>query len=221
MTGDVWLVPLAAGAGGASGPLLDRAIAAAVAGRDARTGGDGGRRASRRLRAVGLSVVVGVLEACAALRIGVAWSVLPVAVFLAGAAALAWCDGQYFLLPKRIQHPVALGSGTFLLLAAAAGGRWHELWVALGCGAASFLVFLAMNLVNPKAMAFGDVRLAGTVGLVVGWFGVARTIEAFVVASIAGAVVASALLATRRIGLRSHLPYGVFLAVGAVVAILA
>jgi leader peptidase (prepilin peptidase)/N-methyltransferase len=70
-------------------------------------------------------------------------------------------------------------------------------------------------------MAFGDVRLAGAIGLFAGWYSPRRALVAFIVATGLAALVSLALLATRRASLRTALPFGVFLAAGTVIAVLA
>jgi len=223
MTTSDWTILVAVLAGVALGPVLSLAVEQATPHRpdgDAAPIKRSGCRGSRAWRAVGLSIVLAGLEGWAAQRFGRTWSLPPIAVFLAGLITLAWCDGEYYRLPTRILRPTTVVSGALLLVAAGVTSEWSRLGVAAACGAVAFAVFFVMNLVNPKGIAFGDVRLAGMIGLVVGWHGVTRALDAFVIASIAGALVAIVLLATRRVRLDSPLPYGVFLATGAVLALL-
>lgn len=174
----------------------------------------------RHQRLVGIAAITAALEATAALRLGATEVLALVAVFLPGLVALAWCDAEYYVLPKRIVHASTVAVCAAVVGVAVSSGEWHRAIAAACCGAVSFAVFLAINLVSPRAMAFGDVRLAGVIGLAVGWLGVGRVVTAFAIASLAAAVVAVALLCARRITLRSRLPFGVFLALGAVVALL-
>ncbi|MDQ6839792.1 MAG: prepilin peptidase, partial [Actinomycetota bacterium] len=103
--------------------------------------------------------------------------------------------------------------------AAAVTGGWHRLAVAAGCAAASLMVFLALHLVSPRALGFGDVRLAPLIGGALGWLGVRYVVVGFVVANLLGAVTGIALLVSGRGSRRTPLPYGVFLALGAVLAL--
>src|SRR5579862_4166468 len=187
MTATAWIA-LAAGAGGiAIGPVLDVAIEAAVSRRLRVNPLPVGRVAKqwpRAWRSGALSFMAGGLEVWAALRFGPNWTLLPVAFFFVGLVALAWSDGRYFLLPRLIQHPTTLISGILLVVAAGATGEWHRLGIAAACGGVAFTTFFVMNFINPKGMAFGDVRLAGTIGLVVGWLGVRRTFTAFLIAGV-------------------------------------
>ena len=216
-----WFVLPAAGVGVVLGPMLDRVVESMNPDHsDGRSAGERPTLRARRWRIVALSITMGALLVGAVLRYRLSWTLPPVAIFLVGAVLLASSDARYYLLPKRIQWPTVLVSGALLVAAAAATSQWGRLGVAVISGAVAFAVFFAMNLINPKGMAFGDVRLAGTIGLVVGWLGVPRVVAAFFFASLTAALVAVSLLVARRIRYDSHLPYGVFLALGAVVALL-
>jgi leader peptidase (prepilin peptidase)/N-methyltransferase len=80
-----------------------------------------------------------------------------------------------------------------------------------------FLIALAV----PRGMGMGDVKLAGLIGLVLGSFGLAYVgvaAAAGVVSGGLGAILAVVLLGYGR---RQHIPFGPFLAGGAVLATLA
>jgi leader peptidase (prepilin peptidase)/N-methyltransferase len=68
-------------------------------------------------------------------------------------------------------------------------------------------------------MAFGDVRLALLIGVGLGWLGAGTVLLGFFLGFLLGAVIGVALIATKRIGPRSPVPFGVFLAGGAALAI--
>ncbi len=79
------------------------------------------------------------------------------------------------------------------------------------------VLYLPSLLFGPGAFGRGDVNLLVTVGLVSGAYrAVAGTIGAILVAG----VVTIVLLATRRVGLKTYIPYGPFLILGALWAIL-
>jgi leader peptidase (prepilin peptidase)/N-methyltransferase len=166
-----------------------------------------------------VELLTATLFAATALRFGPSWSLPPFLVLVAGLLALACTDLEHFLLPVRIVYPL-LGSVTVLLvLAAAATGRWHRLVIAMVCAAASFGFFFVINFVNPRWLAFGDVRLSLVIGLGLGWLGPGYVLVGFFVANLLGAIVGSALIAARRMDRKSHIPFGVFLALGAAVAV--
>jgi leader peptidase (prepilin peptidase)/N-methyltransferase len=65
----------------------------------------------------------------------------------------------------------------------------------------------------------GDVKLAGLLGLHLGWLGWGAVVVGAFAAFVVQAVVALVLLAARRIGLRGELPFGPAMLAGAALAI--
>jgi leader peptidase (prepilin peptidase) / N-methyltransferase len=161
------------------------------------------------------------LFAGTAARFGYNWALPAYLVLFAGLLALACIDVERLLLPKKIVYPLSILVGALLLMAAAATAHWHDLLVAVLCGLAWFLVFLAMNLASPRLLGFGDVRLAPVLGLALGWLGVRYVLLGFFAANLIGAVIGIALIATKRISRQQQIPYGVFLALGTALAVFA
>jgi leader peptidase (prepilin peptidase)/N-methyltransferase len=166
------------------------------------------------------------LLACAAIlfglttwRFGAAWE-LPAFLVLAGAAVpLTVIDLRHRLLPNRILVPAFLAGALLLTLAAALTGEWPALLRA-GLGAVLlFAVFLVLALISPRSLGMGDVKLAGFIGLFLGWLGWATLVLGALAGFVVQALVALLLLAGRRIGLRSELPFGPAMLLGAAVAI--
>ncbi|MFD7558394.1 prepilin peptidase [Streptomyces sp. NPDC059533] len=147
--------------------------------------------------------------------------VLPaVLVFTAGLLALAACDAEHFLLPRKLVYPTLALTAACLLAAAAATGRWDRLGVTAACGVGGFAVFFLLHWVRPAWLGFGDVRLAGLLGTGLGWFGPWYLVFALLAGSAAGLVLGIALMAAGRATRQTRLPFGVFLAAGAIAALL-
>jgi leader peptidase (prepilin peptidase)/N-methyltransferase len=157
----------------------------------------------------------------AALRFGTTWDLPAFLVVLAGLLALAFTDLEHFLLPIRIVYPVLAMEAALLLLAAAATGQWSRLEVAAVTGAVASASFFAIHFLNPKWMGFGDVRLAGVIGLALGWLGAAIALLGIFLGFLLGSIVGVALILTKRIDAKAHIPFGVFLALGAFIAVYA
>ena len=85
-------------------------------------------------------------------------------------------------------------------------------------GASYFVFLLIIVLIYPQGMGFGDVKCAALIGLLTGF---PLVVVAFWVTVVSGGLVAPFLLAVRRKGRKEAIPYGPFMALGAVVAILA
>jgi leader peptidase (prepilin peptidase)/N-methyltransferase len=161
------------------------------------------------------------LFAGTAAKFGRSWDLPAFLVLFAGLLALSVIDIERMLLPKRIVYPLTLAVTGLLVLAAAATGKWHHLAVGGICAAGWFAVFLAMNLLSPRLLGFGDVRLAPVLGMSLGWLGVGYVLVGFFAANVIGAVVGIALIASNRMGRRDRIPYGVFLSLGTAVAVFA
>ena len=69
-------------------------------------------------------------------------------------------------------------------------------------------------------MGFGDVRLAGVIGLTVGYLGLVHAYLAFLLGFVIGLVFGLVLMAAPRPGRKTRIPFAPALCVGAVVAIL-
>ncbi|MBG7617583.1 MAG: prepilin peptidase, partial [Chloroflexi bacterium] len=83
-----------------------------------------------------------------------------------------------------------------------------------GIGLALFtLIFLASR----GGMGMGDIKMAALIGLVIGF---PHLIVALLLAIIAGGLVATLLLVSKRKGRKQSLPFGPFLSFGALIALL-
>jgi leader peptidase (prepilin peptidase)/N-methyltransferase len=70
-------------------------------------------------------------------------------------------------------------------------------------------------------MGMGDVKLAGVLGLFLGWLGWSELLVGAFAAFLLGGVVALALLAARRVTRSSGIPFGPWMLAGAWSAVLA
>lgn len=175
---------------------------------------------ARAVRPPVLEIVAAVLFAAVGLRFG--WSPdLPAWTwFVAVGLLLAVIDLREKLLPNRILLPATVAAAGLLTLAAALDGTWPDLVRALLAGAASFAVLLVMALLAPTGLGMGDVKLAALLGLVLGWFGWSAVVLGFLLGFVLQAVVGLALLAVRRAGRDTELPFGPALLTGTLAAVL-
>ena len=179
----------------------------------------GGAPAPRPARPVAVPVLGGVLTgllfAAVVVRFG-GGAASPAFLLLAAAAVpLAVVDLRHRLLPDRIVLPLLAAGSALLLLAAALDGAWTPALRALLGAVVLFAAFLGLALVAPAGLGMGDVKLAAVLGLYLGWLGWDQVLLGAVAGFLVQAVVALALLATRRIGLRGELPFGPAMLAGA------
>lgn len=144
------------------------------------------------------------------------WADFATGAFLCSAClALLAIDAEFRILPDRITLTgivVGLALSFFSHLRtplSAAGGA------ALGAGALFLLGFLWEKLRGVEAMGMGDVKMLGMIGALLGVPGVVVTV---LLASVAGSLVGLGLVLARRGSLQTALPFGVFLALGAIAA---
>ena len=144
-------------------------------------------------------------------------------------AALAWAAGAAVVLgavdllshrlPDRVTYPAVGVCAVALLADAAVLGTWAALVRALLAAVAAFAVGVVAALLSPDGFGLGDVKLLGLLGLVLGWFGWGVLMTGVFLGLLTGALVSLLLLATRRAGWRTAIPFGPPLLAGAVLTL--
>ncbi len=133
-----------------------------------------------------------------------------VAVELTALAVLFLTDLRAHILPDEVSLPaIALAILGVLYFHHPLGAA------ALGAGVGGGFFLLQYLASRGKWIGGGDVRLGFLLGLLLGW---PETLVALFLAYVAGGTVAAAMLATKRTGWGSHLPFGTFLAFATAVA---
>jgi leader peptidase (prepilin peptidase) / N-methyltransferase len=161
------------------------------------------------------------LFAGAAARFGYDWY-LPVAlIVLATLLALSYIDVEHLILPKKIIYPSLVAVLVLLIVDAAINQSWHRLLIAGICSIAWFVVFFAINAIEPRFLGFGDVRLSLLLGLTLGWLGIRFVILGFFAGNFFGAVIGLILIAAKKRSRDEPIPYGVFLSLGTALALFA
>jgi leader peptidase (prepilin peptidase)/N-methyltransferase len=154
-------------------------------------------------------------------RFGFSWAVPAYLVFAASLVALSCIDIDLRLLPRVIIYPSTAMVAALLALASGMGLGWHRMLVAVCCSIGWFLLFYLINLASPRYLGFGDVRLSLLLGLALGWLGWGYVLLGFFAGSFVGAVLGLILIWTGTLKRDESLPYGVFLAIGAGIAVFA
>jgi leader peptidase (prepilin peptidase)/N-methyltransferase len=152
-------------------------------------------------------------------RFGISW-VLPAYLYLAAVAmALAVIDLDIQRLPNRIVLPSYLVGAALLAGAAALGGDWAPAARAVLAMSVLYGGYWLLASVYPEGMGFGDVKLAGLLGLYLGWLGWSSVWIGTLTGFLLGAVVGIGLVLTRRATGRTAIPFGPAMLAGALLAI--
>ena len=175
---------------------------------------------SSTVRRVFVTVLTGALFGATAARFDDSW-LLPAYLVLTGAlVALAVIDFETYLLPNRIVYPLTVVMVALLAAGTAADGDLDDYLRGLLAGAIAFAIFFVLHLVSPRSMGFGDVKLSFTLGLALGVLGWGEMMLGLFLGFFYGAVIGIVLIVTKVRGRKQAVPFGPFLAAGAVTAVL-
>ncbi len=168
-----------------------------------------------------VELATAVLFALMAVRFGT-HAVLPAYLYLAAiGVALSLIDLDVKRLPDVIVLP-SYAVGALLLGVAAATGHDASRALRAVIGMAAYYgLFAVLRIAYPKGMGFGDVKLAGVLGLYLGWLGYGVLFVGYLAGALLGGVVGIALLASKRAGRKTRVPYGPFMVAGALLAVFA
>ncbi|HEY8624725.1 MAG TPA: A24 family peptidase [Solirubrobacteraceae bacterium] len=170
------------------------------------------RPTSRRQSPPVIAAVLALAALVAALQSSATASVLRAMLVLV-VVPCAVIDLRRRIIPNRITGPAALVALLAGLALDSGGEPKRLLWAAITGG---FLLIAA--LASPSGMGMGDVKLLGVMGLLLG----PAVVIALLVALL-GNILGAAVMSSRRgvrSALKSHVPFGPYLAVGGIVAAL-
>ena len=157
-----------------------------------------------------VELLTAVLWVMAGVWFGLDWPLLPALLLVSTLVAIFYIDLDHYIIPNVIVLPVAaIGLAANVAIAPE---RWLE-FLAAGLLSAAF--FFIVALAKPGGMGMGDVKLAGMLGFFLGKAVLVGLFLGFLI----GAVVGVALMAAGVKGRKSRIPFGPFLAAGAVVAL--
>ena len=166
-------------------------------------------------------------------RYGFTWELSVLAVFCLLLLILLVTDIEQMLIPNIITYPgfviVLLISLAIMLLnvkphwffAGQASGIFMLVYnylvnVVLGA-LTGFVLLMLVHVVSRGGMALGDVKLAALIGMMTGF---PMVIVALFIGVIGGGLVAGILLLSKRRGRKDPMPFGPFLCLGGIAALL-
>jgi leader peptidase (prepilin peptidase)/N-methyltransferase len=145
---------------------------------------------------------------------------LPAYLFFAAVAiTLALIDLDLRRLPDTIVLPAYVIAALMLMPAGAASGDWHPaLRAVLGMLALS-AVYFALQVASPNVFTSGDVKLAGLLGLYLGWISWGAILIGAVVGLAVGVLAATTLSVIRPKRAAIAVAYGPCMIAGAATAL--
>jgi leader peptidase (prepilin peptidase)/N-methyltransferase len=148
-------------------------------------------------------------------QFGLTWAALIYAAFYSALLVITFIDLDHQIIPDVITYPgivIGLATGYFLPV-----GLWGSLIGGLvGFGLFYLVAELSFRILKQEGMGGGDIKLIAMVGAFLGWQKVLLTIF---LASFAGALVGLAFMLAKGWGRRTPIPFGPFLAFGALLAL--
>jgi leader peptidase (prepilin peptidase) / N-methyltransferase len=145
---------------------------------------------------------------------------LPAYLFLVALlVVLSFVDLATKTLPRPLVHTALVGGIVLLVpVGALAGEPQRLLWATLGAVGA-YVALTVLHVVASGGFGFGDVRLGAVLGFYLAWQGLRYVPVGLFLAFVLSALTGLALIALGRAGRRTAIPFGPFLAVGAVLAL--
>lgn len=157
----------------------------------------------------------------AALAVRIGWhpELAAFLVLAAAGMALAVIDLDVHRLPNVLTLPAYPIGVTLLGVAALAAGTWAPLVRALAGMAILFALYFLLVLIYPAGMGWGDVKLAGVLGLHLGWLGWAELAVGGWLGFLGGGLVGLLLMVLGKAGRKTALPFGPYMLLGALAGI--
>jgi leader peptidase (prepilin peptidase) / N-methyltransferase len=173
-----------------------------------------------------IELLVAVIWALIAVVHGATWE-LPALLIMGWALVVTTLiDLEHRIIPNALTFRLAPILLVLLVGAAALDGAWGALIRAVIIGLAlpigMFVLSEIFRLIRGQSgMGMGDVKLAASLGLVLGYLGGWEVVIALYATIITAVVVAIGLLVAGKAKLASRIPFGPYLAIGTLAAILA
>jgi len=172
-------------------------------------------RAPISLRYPLVEILIGLLSVALFVQFGLRPKTIFLFLFTAALIAIALIDLQHKIIPDVISLPGILIGVTFSFLPSSAISPIEALIGVVGGGGFLLLVGTVFEkLTGREGMGGGDVKLLAMIGAWMGWKALPFII---LISSLTGAVIGGVSLVVTRQGVRSRIPFGPFLALGALV----
>lgn len=162
-----------------------------------------------------VELITSLLSTALFLRYGVSVQFFLYLAFSASLVVITFIDIQHKIIPDVISIPGII-VGLIISFFGFTGLQWHESLVGMVAGGGClFLVGILFEWITGKeGMGGGDVKLLAMIGAWMGWKGLPYIV---LMSSLAGALIGGISLIVARSGMRTKIPFGPFLSLGALV----
>jgi leader peptidase (prepilin peptidase) / N-methyltransferase len=158
-----------------------------------------------------VEAITGVSFVLAFWRFGQDWRLLVAWAFIAAMVAVAFIDYDHMIIPNKIVLP---GAVMGLVASMALDPQRWWVYIAGSLGAGTFMFALA--LIWPGGMGPGDIKMALFMGAVLGAYVMVALFAAFLLGSLVGVF----MLVVQKRSRKEKIPFGPYLAMGAILAAL-
>jgi leader peptidase (prepilin peptidase)/N-methyltransferase len=134
---------------------------------------------------------------------------LPAFLFLAVLGMqLARIDVSLHLLPNPLVLLLLLGGVILLFAPTLASHPWNNFLRALAGAAILFVIYLILAIISPGGIGMGDVKLAGPIGLYLGYLGWGQLLYGGLLGFVAGGIASAVMLRRHRSERPTEVAYG-------------
>lgn len=145
------------------------------------------------------------------------WEFLVYAFFGSSLLAISVYDFEHLLIPRQILLPLAVIGLVIVIARFVLAGSLAGFFVSIAGAVSAYIFFSAIWFFSKgRAMGLGDAELALVIGF---WLGSWLLIPAIILAFWSGALAGLAFMIFKKVGLKSRIPFGPFLALGALVSL--
>lgn len=166
-----------------------------------------------------VSVLSGLIAGLVGGSVGLTWELPGYLWLVLAGVALAIIDLDCHRLPNRLVFPTYVIGLCWLAIVAVVQHDLARYGRAVSCLALVYAIFYLAHWISPGSLGFGDVKLAGVLGLYLGWLSWSHVLSGIALAFLVSGIAILPMLAVGRMRLNSTVPFGPALLLGAVLSV--